>query len=152
MRRTFLKDERGQFDVLFILALLFFGAFALLVGVILLLAPIALFLYIWRIIYPFGRSIAEWTTHRRNVRPFVIFMLIVIVTTGIPLIIWLLLSPQYPSLIYLILPLSPIFAIAVIIFSVALGLAIILWLVRLCRWAFARFRRGFLRISFRIER
>ena len=154
MSCNLLKDERGQIGCL-ILLLLLLAPVALLGGaaaVILLLAPMALFLYIWRIIFPFFRSIADWLTNRMNCLPFFLFMLTIISVTLALLVIWFVLLPDHPSVIWLILPLIliPILSIALLFFNSALGLAIILWLIRLNQHLFIRFRTWFLTTAFRI--
>jgi len=139
--------------LILLLILLVFGAGALVGGqiaAVLMLAPIALFLYVWRIIFPFFRSIAEWLTNRMNCLPFFLFMFIITdINVGL-LTIWLILLPDHPAVIWLILPLLPILQTALLIIFVALQLVLIARLVRLNQHAFVRFRTWFLTTAFRI--
>jgi len=158
--RTLLRDERGQvefFDALIALLILggVVGALGLgvvvaLVASILIMTPMALFIFIWRKIFPIARSIAEWTTNRVNFFPFVTFMLIIISATGIPLIIWIVLFfyTGYWVFFALSLPLIPILGLALLINGVALGLAIIKWTIDLNHYMFDRFRTRFLTFAF----
>lgn len=154
MIRTLLKDERGQIEVLLLLLLLLFLVGVALFGgaivAILLLTPIALFLFIWRRVFPFARSIAEWTTNRVNFFPFVLFMLLLLTITGILMVMWFVLYAQTGSAIFFLLGLLllPIHGLALLINGVALGLAITLWLIRLNHHMFDRFRTRFLTVAF----
>jgi len=132
-------------------------AIALMAGIVLalLLVPIfgTLFLaatataiFVWRKAFPLGWGIAEWITNRRNLIPFVLFMLIVIAGSIILLILSYIFATQVHWVGYLFLLLSLIIlAIAEIIFWGGFWLAMILWIIRLSHWAYALFRRGFWR-------
>lgn len=156
MSPTFLKDERGQLEIFFILAgvvaALGMGLVVAVVAAILVLAPVALSLYIWRIIFPFARSIAEWTASLRNFLPFVNFTLLVADVAFLFIIDWLFLYALTGSVIFILLalPWLPILAIALLINVVGLGLAIILFTLRLCHWAFDRFRTWFHLTAFKL--
>ena len=112
----------------------------------LFLAGIAGAIFIWRKIFPLGWGIADWITNRRNLIPFVLFMLIVIAGSIILLILSYLFATQVHAIGYLFLLLFIfIFVVAEIIFWGGIELAVILWIVRLSHWAYANFRRGFWR-------
>jgi len=125
------------------------------VGVVLLLTPVmlltifsvvALSIFIWRKLFPFGWGMAEWITNRRNLIPFVLFLLIVIAGSIILLILSYMFATQVHLVGYLfILLFLLILIVAEIIFWGGFGLAITLWIVRLSHWAYALFRRGFWR-------
>ena len=121
-------------------------------GAILILTPVALLLYIWRIIFPFLRSIAEWLTNPTNGLPFFLFMFIVLSITGAPLGLWLLLFylTSHWAFLLLALLLIPIFSLALLINGVALGLFLLAILVKLNQHTFLRFRTRFLTTAFRI--
>ena len=126
-----------------------------LIGVVLLMTPVLLLMFfaflataifVWRKAFPFGWGIAEWITNRRNLIPFVLFMLTVIAGSIILIILSYLFAAQVHWVGYLFLLLFLlILVIAEIIFWGGIGLAIILWIVRLSHWAYALFRRGFWR-------
>jgi len=119
----------------------------------LFIAGLAGAIFVWRKIFPLGWGIAEWITNRRNLIPFVLFMLIVIAVIIILLILsyFLIMNVlEGQGLFYFIgllvmLLLLLILFIAETIFWGGLGLAIILWIIRLSHWAYANFRRGFWR-------
>jgi len=112
----------------------------------LFIAGIAGAIFVWRKIFPLGWGIAEWITNRRNLIPFVLFMLIVIAVSIILLIVSYVFATQVHWLGYLFLMLCLlILFIAETIFWGGLGLAVILWIIRLSHWAYANFRRGFWR-------
>ena len=112
----------------------------------LFLAAAAAAIFVWRKIFPLGWGIAEWVTNRRNLIPFVLFVLIVIAGSIILLILSYVFATQVHWIGYLfILLFLFILLIAETIFWGGLGLAIILWIVRLSHWAYALFRRGFWR-------
>jgi hypothetical protein len=125
------------------------------VGLLILMLPvlgliafafIAVVIFVWRKIFPLGWGIAEWVTNRRNLIPFVLFMLIVIAGSIILMIVSYIFASQVHWLGYLFLLLFLlILVIAEIIFWGGVGLAVILWIVRLSHWAYALFRRGFWR-------
>jgi len=152
----FLKDERGQLDILVLLLdLLVIVAVVLLAVIIvalLLFALIALFLYIWRIIFPFFRSITEWLMNPVNGAPFFLFMLILITITGALLDLWIFLFYLTSHWAFLLLALLvvPLLSLALLINGVALGLAIMAVLVRLNQHTFHRFQTRFLTTAFRI--
>ena len=152
MTCNLLKDERGQIGCLIVLLLLL--APVILVGgavaAILLLAPVALFVYIWRIIFPFFRSISEWLTNRVNCCPFFLFMLLIETILGALLAIYIILLPDHPMLIFLILLNLPLLGLALFIFNSALGLVIIRGLIVLNQHLFIRYRTWFLTTAFRI--
>lgn len=132
--------------VLIVLALL--GAVILMTPVLALIffALLASAIFVWRKAFPFGWGIAEWVANRRNLIPFVLFLLIVIAGSIILIIGSYIFASQVHWLGYLFLLLFLfILFIAEIIFWGGLGLAIILWIVRLSHWAYALFRRGFWR-------
>lgn len=124
-------------------------------GLVILLMPvlllvlfsfIAVVIFVWRKMFPLGWGIAEWVTNRRNLIPFVLFLLIVIAGSIILLIVSYVFASQVHGIGYLFLLLFLlILFIAEIIFWGGLGLAVILWIVRLSHWAYALFRRGFWR-------
>ena len=112
----------------------------------LFIAGIAGAIFVWRKIFPLGWGIAEWITNRRNLIPFVLFMLIVIAGSIILLIVSWIFATQVHWLGYLFLILCLlILFIAETIFWGGLGLAVILWIIRLSHWAYALFRGGFWR-------
>ena len=113
---------------------------------IIFLAGIAAAIFIWRKIFPLGWGIAEWITNRRNLIPFVLFMLIVIAGSIILLILSYVFATQVHAIGFLFLLLFVlVLLIAEIIFWGGVGLAIILWIIRLSHWAYALFRGGFWR-------
>ena len=99
-------------------------------------------------IFPFARGIAEWVTDRRNLLPFVLFMLIAIVITAA-----LLTGADYfASQVHWVgwfafILLLLIIGIECIIFGSVMGLAMILWIIRLSHWGYAHFRTRFERTS-----
>lgn len=106
----------------------------------------ALAIFVWRKLFPLGWGIAEWVTNRRNLIPFVLFMLLTITATVIMLIVAFLFAVKvhwvgYLVIVFLIL----ILGIASIIFYGGMGLAMILWIIRLSHGGYARFRTGFWR-------
>ena len=108
----------------------------------------ALTIYILQKVYPVALGIAEWVTARRNLLPFVLFMLI---TTAIT--VMLLIGAYYFTanvhaigMLFVVL-LILLLAVVAIIFDGVMVLAIIMWLVRLSHWAFAGFRKMFLQES-----
>ena len=112
----------------------------------LFLAAAATAIFIWRKMFPLGWGIAEWITNRRNLIPFVLFMLIVIAGSIILLILSYFFTTQVHVIGFLFLLLFfLILVVAEIIFWGGIGLAVILWVVRLSHWAYALFRRGFWR-------
>jgi len=112
----------------------------------LFIAGLAGAIFVWRKIFPLGWGIAEWVTNRRNLIPFVLFLLIVIAGSIILLILSYLFATQVHAIGYLFLLLFLfIFVVAEIIFWGGIELAVILWIVRLSHWAYANFRRGFWR-------
>ena len=122
--------------------------FILLMPVLLLIgfSFIAVVIFVWRKIFPLGWGIAEWITNRRNLIPFVLFLLIIIAGSIILLILSYVFATQVHWIGYLFLLLFLlILFIAETIFWGGLGLAVILWIVRLSSWAYALFRRGFWR-------
>ncbi len=99
-------------------------------------------------IFPFARGIAEWVTDRRNLLPFVLFMLIAIAVTVVLLIGAYFFTVKVSSVgILALLPLILILGIAWIIFWGGMGLAIILWITRLSHWGYTHFRTLFGRTS-----
>jgi hypothetical protein len=117
------------------------------VMVIMILAPIALTIFIWRKVFPFGWGIAEWTTTRRNFIPFVLFLLIIEAILVILFILAYLFAVNVHWLGLLVMPLIFLaLAVTATILSGGLGLAIILWIVRLSHGGYARFRGGFWRV------
>ena len=101
----------------------------------------ALTIYVVRKLFPFAWGIAEWVTNWRNLLPFVIFMLITITVTVLLLIGAYLFAANVHWIGYLFfLPLLLLLFISATIFWGGLGLAIILWIVRLSHWGYARFR------------
>ena len=107
---------------------------------------VAVVIFVWRKMFPLGWGIAEWVTNRRNLIPFVLFLLIVIAGSIILLIVSYFFATQVHWVGYLFLLLFLlILTIAEIIFWGGIGLAVILWIVRLSHWAYALFRRGFWR-------
>jgi len=112
----------------------------------LFLAGIAVAIWVWRKAFPLGWGIAEWVTNRRNLIPFVLFMLIVIAGSIILLILSYVFATQVHAIGFLFLLLVLlILLVAEIIFWGGLGLAVMLWIVRLSHWAYALFRGGFWR-------
>jgi len=111
----------------------------------------ALTLYILQKVYPVALGIAEWVTARRNLLPFVLFML---VTMGIT--VMLLIGAYYFASdigvigYLLLLLLILLFAVVAMIFDGVMALAVMMWIVRLSHWAFAGFRKMFLQES-RVE-
>jgi hypothetical protein len=131
-----------------IIVLVVIGAIIILVPVLSLmfLAALAVAIFIWRKIFPLGWGIAEWITNRRNFIPFVLFMLIVQAAATALLIgaYVFATSVHWIGFLFLLLVLIILF-IAAAIFWGGLGLAITLWIVRLCHGAYSRFRAGFWR-------
>ena len=112
----------------------------------LFIAGIAGAIFVWRKAFPLGWGIAEWVTSRRNLIPFVLFLLIVIAGSIILLILSYLFATQVHAIGFLFLLLFLlILVVAEIIFWGGIGLAVILWIIRLSHWAYAIFRRGFWR-------
>lgn len=155
--RTLLQDERGEVNlwVVFLIiagvvALLGIGVVVALVASTLILTPIALFVIIWRRIFPFARGIAEWTANRVNLIPFFLFMNLIILPTSTLLIIWFVLYWQTGSIVFLLLalPLIPVLGLALLIFGIPMGLAIIVFTMRLNHHLFDRFRTRFLTFAF----
>ena len=124
------------------------GLMILVMPVLLLVgfAFLAVVIFVWRKIFPLGWGIAEWITNRRNLIPFILFLLIIIAGSIILLILSYVFATQVHVLgyIFLLLFLFILF-IAETIFWGGIGLAVILWIVRLSHWAYALFRRGFWR-------
>ena len=103
---------------------------------------IALTIYSLQKLYPIGLGIAEWVTARRNLVPFVLFMLLTMAITNMLLIGAYLLALNVHWVGYLLIALLILLlAVVTIIFDGAMVLAIILWIVRLSHWAFAGFRK-----------
>ena len=125
------------------------------IGLIILMLPVlgliafaffAVVIFVWRKLFPLGWGIAEWVTNRRNLIPFVLFLLIVIAGSVILVILSYIFALQVHWVGYLFLLLFLfVFFVAEIIFWGGIGLAVILWIVRLSHWAYALFRRGFWR-------
>ncbi|MCK4362213.1 MAG: hypothetical protein KAW13_02920 [Dehalococcoidia bacterium] len=106
----------------------------------------ALAIFVWRKLFPLGWGIAEWVTNRRNLIPFVLFMLLTITATVIMLIVAFLFAVKVHWVGYLVIVvLILILGIASIIFYGGMGLAMILWIIRLSHGGYARFRTGFWR-------
>ncbi|GAI93473.1 unnamed protein product, partial [marine sediment metagenome] len=131
------------------LILILLGAIVLMMPLIVFfsLSLLAITIFVWRKLFPFGWGIAEWITNRRNLIPFVLFMLIVLGVTIILLILSFLLALNVHWTGYLlVLLLLPVIGITYLIFIGGMGLAIILWIIRLSHGGFALFRRGFWRM------
>ena len=135
-----------------VVAALGLGVVVAIVASILILTPIALFVFIWQRIFPFARSIAEWTANRVNLIPFFLFMQLLIIPTGTLLIMWLVLYFTTDSVIFLLLALLlvPILGLELVIFGVPMGLAIIKMTMDLNHHMFDRFRTRFLTFAFRM--
>jgi len=116
----------------------------------LLLGQVALFLYVWRIIFPFFRSIADWFHNRVNCLPFFLFMFIILNILGALMAIYIVLLPDHPALIWLILIDLPLLSLALLIFNSALLLVLAAGLIRLNQHLFIRFRTWFLTTMFRL--
>ena len=135
-----------------IIAILILAGVALMIlmlpiAAIFILSPIALTIFIWRKVFPFGWGIAEWLTNRRNFIPFVLFLLIIEAIIVILVILAYFFTVNVHWLGILAFPfLLLVLAIVSILFWGGLGLAIILWVVRLSHGSFARFRGGFWRV------
>ena len=104
-------------------------------------ATLALLLYFWRVIYPWLVRMGRWAAQLRNT----IFLLVVIVSIFIA---WYLLNQAniqipLPLLLIVLIPLG-------VLFVFLLLLAIVVWLVRLWRYTWPRFRNSFFDICFRI--
>jgi len=109
--------------------------------IIAVVAALAFLLYFWRVIYPWLVRMGRWAAQLKNI----IFLLVVF---GSIFIVWYLLGQvgiQIPSTILLIvgIPLG-------VLFVFLLLLAIVVWLVRLWRYTWPRFRNIFFDICFRI--
>lgn len=89
--------------------------------------------------YPAGYSIANWVAARRNAIPFVLFMLFIIVIT----LVLYMTARQVDHFTATIAGILLIFLLAseLIIFSVGMWLATIVWIAGLIHWAFAGFRK-----------
>lgn len=116
----------------------------------LLLGQVALFLYIWRIVFPFLRGIADWLTNRMNFLPFFLFMLMSVTALGALVAIFIIFLPDHPALIWLVLLNLPLFSLALLILNSALGLVIIKGLIKLVQLLFIRFRTWFLTTMFHL--
>ena len=104
-------------------------------------AALAFLLYFWRVIYPWLVRMGRWAAQLRNT----IFLLMVLVSIYI---VWYLLNRAgieiSPTILWIILiPLG-------LLFVFLLLLAIVVWLVRLWRYTWPRFRNVFFDICFRI--
>ena len=109
---------------------------------------LAAVIFAWTKIFPFVRGIAEWITDRRNLLPFVLFMLIVIAATFVLLIGAYFFTVKVSSVgLLALLPLILILGIAWSIFWGGMGLAMIMWITRLSHWGYAHFRTRFERTS-----
>ena len=111
----------------------------------------ALSIYILQKVYPVALGIAEWVTARRNLLPFVLFMLLTMAITVMLLIgAYYFTSNVHAIGFLLIVLLVLVLAVVAIIFDGVMVLAIIMWIARLSHWAFAGFRKMFLQGS-RVE-
>jgi len=111
----------------------------------------ALSIYILQKVYPVALGIAEWVTARRNLLPFVLFMLITMAILVILLVGAYFFTKEIGVIGFLVLVLLILLlAVVAIIFDGVMVLAIIMWIVRLSHWAFAGFRKMFLQES-RVE-
>ena len=109
--------------------------------IIAVVAALAFLLYFWRVIYPWLVRMGRWAAQLKNT----IFLLVVL---GSIFIVWYLLNQvgiQIPTTLLLIvgIPLG-------VLFVFLLLLAIVVWLVRLWRYTWPRFRNLFFDICFRI--
>ncbi|MBA7474942.1 hypothetical protein ES707_10305 [subsurface metagenome] len=131
--------------------------YLILLGAALLMLPLiltsyllltALTIYVVRKLFPFAWGIAEWVTNWRNLLPFVLFMLSTMVVTVLLLIGAYLFATNvhWIGFLFLLLCLLILYISATILWG-GLGLAIILWIVRLSHWGYARFRTLFERTS-----
>ena len=104
-------------------------------------ATLALLLYFWRVIYPWLVRMGRWAAQLRNT----IFLLVILVSIFIA---WYLLNQAgiqipLPLLLIVLIPLGGLFVLLLL-------LAIVVWLVRLWRYTWPRFRNFFFDICFRI--
>jgi len=104
-------------------------------------AALAFLLYFWRVIYPWLVRMGRWAAQLKNT----IFLLVLL---GSIFAVWYLLNQlgiQIPTTLLLIvgIPLG-------VLFVFLLLLAIVVWLVRLWRYTWPRFRNLFFDICFRI--
>jgi hypothetical protein len=104
-------------------------------------AALAFLLYFWRVIYPWLVRMGRWAAQLKNT----IFLLVVLVSI---FIVWYLLGQ-----VGVAVPTVVLYAVLIplgVLFVFLLLLAIVVWLVRLWRYTWPRFRNLFFDICFRI--
>ena len=128
------------------------GVVAALLGATLVLTPVALFIFVWRRVFPLAKSIAEWVSNRMNFIPFTLFMLLLIDICLDLMIIWFVCFYYTGHSAFLILGLLvlPLLGQALFIFNVGFNLAIIRWLILFNQHRYQHFRTQFLTFAFRM--
>lgn len=104
-------------------------------------AALAFLLYFWRVIYPWLVRMGRWAAQLKNT----IFLLVVLVSI---FIVWYLLGQ-----VGVAVPTAVLYVVLIplgVLFVFLLLLAIVVWLVRLWRYTWPRFRNLFFDICFRI--
>lgn len=120
------------------IGLLTIAAALLIIAVVMTLAFL---LYFWRVIYPWLVRMGRWSAQLKNT----IFLLVVL---GSIFIVWYLLNQ-----VGVAVPTAVLYVVLIplgVLFVFLLLLAIVVWLVRLWRYTWPRFRNLFFDICFRI--
>jgi len=138
------------FAVLLLAWIILFTGVALAIGLISIAAALiiiavvvalAFLLYFWRVIYPWLVRMGRWAAQLRNL----LFLLAVLIGGAVAWYVVNLAGIQIPAplLLGILIPLG-------VLFVFLLLLAIVVWLVRLWRYTWPRFRNFFWDICFRI--
>ena len=126
--------------IILLLAVGGIAAVLLLVGIAIGLIPAAAFIYIWRSVYPWLLRMGRWAAQLRNLIFLLAILLVIGLVSGI-------LAAQVTGTTPLLIVVTLIFMAP---FAFFLLLAVVVWLVRLWRWAWPPWRLGFWDICARI--
>lgn len=96
-----------------------------LIGILVLSIPMAAIVYVWKNVYPLVKRIAKWSARLENlislvVPTVILFFLIILGFSVFPLIIVLIIVP--------------------LVLLVPIGLGVLVWIIRLARRVYARWR------------